>query len=293
MTYYANDHQSQYQAGASVRTRRQGCSWTSAANGADASSGGVVQRSPDAILALVTPAQETNPLTPGWSLDDIDLAMRRLGVGFEVRSGAGWAGVTAALAAGLYVVLQGDSDRFGNGTCSGAFDGDHAIGVHPARSGPELQRIDDPICPYARWERRATLRDYAEAYSRLVRFGVFTTPVPLEASMAGVKATAQGTVHAYIIRIAGPIQTIPADASPRGVIGPWVGNGLGLYDLPGLADAGDPSGRDVYLVTDDGRPVYVAAASVQANRWERTPADLGHVVTLQVDGDPVWSGELP
>lgn len=178
MTRYAPTHHSQYEPGSSGRTRVSGCSWTSAANGADASTGGRLDPTPDQVLALVAPSEETNPLTPGWSLQDVDLAMSRLGVPFEIRSGQGWTGVIAALDAGLYVVLQGDSDRFADG-CSGAFDGDHAIGVHPDRDSAGLQRIDDPICPTARFERRAVLRAYAEKFEPSVSFGVFTTPVPL------------------------------------------------------------------------------------------------------------------
>lgn len=175
---YVNPHRSQYDAGESARTRQQGCTWTSGANGANASSGGRKDRTGDGILALVARDEETNPTTPGWSLQDLDLAMARLGVGFEVRSGRGWAAVTEALEDDLYVVLQGDSDVFSNATCSGAFDGDHAIGLHPRRDSNGWQRLDDPICPGARYASRSLLRAYAEKFNAKVSFGVFTTRVP-------------------------------------------------------------------------------------------------------------------
>lgn len=177
MTLYTNRHQSQYQAGTTARTHAQGCTWTTGANGADASTGGAIRRTPDQVLAKVPRADETDPRTPGWSLVDLGHAMASLGVAFRVESGSGWAGVVAAHHAGLYIALQGDSDRFGNATCSGKFDGDHCIGIHP-QAGTRW-RIDDPICKDARYESPAVLRAYAEKFWPTVRFGVFTHPVPL------------------------------------------------------------------------------------------------------------------
>ena len=176
---YLNRHWSQYAAGLSSITRTSGCTWTSVTNGADASSGGGVKRTPDQVHALVAKSEETNPTTPGWSIPDAARAMSRLGLGFADRSGQGWADVVQALDAGLYVVLQGDSDQFSNATCSGSFDGDHAIGVHPDRNDVGQQRIDDPICAAARYAGRTILMRYAEKLYPSVRFGVFTAPVPI------------------------------------------------------------------------------------------------------------------
>lgn len=175
---YRNPHRSQYDPGQSTRTRRQGCTWTTGANGANASTGGAKDRTADGILELVRPEQETSPQTPGWSLADLALAMQRLGVPFAVRSGAGWAAVIEALDDRLYVALQGDSDVFSNATCSGDFDGDHCIGLHPDRDAEGRQRLDDPICPGARYGNRSVLRDYAQKYNAKVSFGVFLRPVP-------------------------------------------------------------------------------------------------------------------
>ena len=148
------------------------------ANGADASTGGRIDRSGDGVLGLVKVTEETSPSTPGWSLRDLDLAMTRLGVPFEVRSGQGWDGVIDALDDGLYVALQGDSDVFASGTCSGEFDGPHCIGLHPTRDYHGWQRFDDPICPGGRYGSRVLLRQYAEKFFASVHFGVFLTPVP-------------------------------------------------------------------------------------------------------------------
>jgi hypothetical protein len=175
---YRNAHQWQYAPGLSTITRTSGCTWTSAANGADASSGGYVKRTADQVHALVSKSEETNPTTPGWSIPDVDKAMSRLGIGFEDRTGQGIAGVWQALDAGLYVLLQGDSDQFANGTCAGAFDGDHCIGLHPHRNADGQQRDDDPICSGVRYAGRSILERYAEKLYASVRFGVFTTPVP-------------------------------------------------------------------------------------------------------------------
>ena len=53
---------------------------------------------PDEVLGKVKRTEETNPATPGWSLADLDLAMSRMGVPFEIRSGQDWAGVRKARA---------------------------------------------------------------------------------------------------------------------------------------------------------------------------------------------------
>ena len=174
-TLYRPPHASQFDGSALAR---QNCTPTTGANGANAATGGLVARTGGEIRSLVARRDEQFPNTPGWSLDDLDLAMGRLGVPFEVQSGSGWAAVISALDGGLYVALQGDSDRFGNGTCSGAFDGDHCIGVHPTRGPNGTRWINDPICPSGRWERESLLEAYARKLHPAVRFGVFLALVP-------------------------------------------------------------------------------------------------------------------
>ena len=194
MTLYQPRHESQYAPGCSPMTRRSGCTWTSGATGADAASGGHKDRTPDYVHGLVKLSEETNPGTPGWSLPDLALAMKRLGVPFEVRSGRGWAKVVEAHNAGLYIVLQGDSDQFGNHTCSGAFNGDHAIGIRPGTYSGRWA-IDDPICPDMRTETPAVLERYAEKLWSTVFFGVFSTPVPQV--QRGWTASVHGRTNLY------------------------------------------------------------------------------------------------
>lgn len=178
--YYLNPHRSQYESGATTITRRAGCTWTAGANGANAATAGAVNLAPDQVHALVKNSEETSPATPGWSLDDLAKAMGRTGVAFDNRSGQGWSAAVAALDSGLDIILQGDSDQFGNDTCSGAFDGNHAINVHPAYrviNGLRQRWINDPICPTGRWEFEYILRRYATKLSPSVLFGVFLKAV--------------------------------------------------------------------------------------------------------------------
>jgi len=178
--FYAGTHRSQYDGSTYAN---QNCTPASGANGARAATGGRLDRSGGQIRALVKLSEETNPATPGWSLGDLELAMTRLGVPFERRSGA-WATVVAAHDAGLFVVLQGDSDRFVDGTCSGRFDGDHAVGLHPGTYADGTWPLADPICLARRPERPAVLRAYGEKlWGATLRFGVFTSPVPKEEDM--------------------------------------------------------------------------------------------------------------
>lgn len=174
--FYLNDHRSQYQAGATTVTRRSGCVWTSVANAADAVTGGRVKRTPDQVHALVTPSEETNSATPGWSLHDAQLALTRMGVKSEIHTGEGWASVEHYRSQGYYLLVQGDSDRFPDG-CSGEFDGDHCIGIHP-NTTPEGWRIDDPICPTATTEPEAILSSYARKFNAGVSFLVVFPAVP-------------------------------------------------------------------------------------------------------------------
>ena len=177
MSTYAPEHHSQFADGNSAITRSSGCTWTTLAVGADAATGGRTDRTPDEVHALVLHDEESDPSTPGWSLIDASRAMFRLNVPFQNLSRSGWAAVQNAHAKGQYVVLQGDSDQFTSG-CSGAFDGNHCIGIRPESNGTKWL-IDDPICPAPRWEEETTLRRYAQKLSQTVLFGVFTDPVPV------------------------------------------------------------------------------------------------------------------
>jgi hypothetical protein len=177
--YYANWHRYQYAKQNSAITRSSGCTWISLAAGADASTGGKVDLWPDEVKVRLKVSEETNPKTPGWSMADAVKASSRIGVKLANRSGQGWAAVVLAHNSGLSLILQGDSDQFSNSTCSGAFDGDHAIHVHPETNSDGQWRIDDPICKTHRWEKPSVLRKYAEKLYSRIYFGVFTDAVPL------------------------------------------------------------------------------------------------------------------
>lgn len=174
MSLYVGPHVDQFDGSTWASSN---CVPTTGANGARNTTGGIYGPTGATVREKVKRSEETSPATPGWSQDDLDLAMRRLGIPFEVRTGRGWAGVLRALNAGLYVSLAGDSDVFGSATCSGNFDGDHCIGVHPKRSGT-LRWINDPICSSGRWEDESVLRRYAEKLYSSIHFGAFLHPVP-------------------------------------------------------------------------------------------------------------------
>lgn len=176
------DHNSQYQPGSSAITRTSGCTWTVGATGIAVVTGGGYTPTPDKIHGLVARSEETSPSTPGWSLDDLKLALSRFGMSFTIATGEGWAAVEQAVDERRFVVIQGDSDQFGNDTCSGAFDGPHCIGIDGSKrkveDGVEYWWIHDPICPTGRWERKGVVRRYAEKLLSTVFFGWFNQRVP-------------------------------------------------------------------------------------------------------------------
>jgi hypothetical protein len=190
--YYVAPHRSQYAPTESHITHTSGCTWTSGANGANNANGKSLDG--DAVHAKVANSEETNPGTPGWTLADLDLAMARLAIPFGIGQG-GWPGVRAARAGGLYVVLQGDSSVFTSG-CSGTFDGDHAIGIHPATDGLRWW-INDPICPDGRWEDETVLHRYAARLNAGILFGVFTTKVPRPVTHYALHIAHNAVVRTY------------------------------------------------------------------------------------------------
>lgn len=177
MAFYVQPHVTQFDGDAG---QGSACVPASLANGVAAVTGGARKPTSGGIHHLVPKREETDPGTAGWSMADADKAMGKLSIPFDVGHG-GWDGVVAAHKAGHYLVLQGDSDRFGNGTCSGVFNGDHCCGIHPKTQvvdGHEWWWIDDPVCKTGRWERVSVLKAYAEKFSSSIRYGVFPTVVP-------------------------------------------------------------------------------------------------------------------
>lgn len=196
--YYTGPHQSQYADGQSALTRRAGCTWTAGVNGIEDTSGGKNSPTPDQLHKRLARSEETSPGTPGWSLPDLEKATARFarakgkpGLVCVDRTNSGfldahgWAGIKKAWANGRYVVIQGDSDRFANNTCSGDFDGDHCIGVSPKSRvvNGKLQRwINDGICKNGRWEYEAVIYAYAKKLADRtgtpLRWGAFKGRVP-------------------------------------------------------------------------------------------------------------------
>lgn len=180
--YYQGRHRTQFDGGALAG---ENCTPTSGANGARCATGGAVDRSGTQIRSLVARSEETNPATAGWSLTDLDLAMSRISVPFSIGTG-GWDGLRSVRASGRGTALQGDSDQFTTG-CSGAFDGNHCIYVHPETNSSGLWLIGDPICSDWRWEHESVLKAYASKFNSNISYGVFTTPVPKEADVVPIK----------------------------------------------------------------------------------------------------------
>lgn len=192
----------------SANTASNGCTWTSGSNGIRAATGRSIN--PDVLHAKVKRSEETNPATPGWSIPDLDLACSRVGVGFANRSGSLWGAVVAYHDAGYALVVQGDSDQFSNATCSGKFDGDHAVCIHPQEGARGYWLLYDPICQGYRYESPAVLRRYAEKLDKRIRFGQFTTKVPTTQRGGGHLAARKGTYKTY--------RTVNGRAVPLGTL---------------------------------------------------------------------------
>lgn len=292
MTSYLNAHRYQYATGQSTRTRRQGCTWSSAACGADASTGGRVNLTPDQVLAQVKPSEETNPITPGWSLTDTALAMSRLGVPFAVRSGQRWTNVEAVLNAGYGVLLQGDSDQFSDATCSGAFDGDHAIFLHPEQDAQGRQRIDDSICKAHRYETRANLRKYAEKFGArvsgrtggVVYFGVFTTSVPTQESDMGVTFTVLDWVSGAVVVTGDNHDLISLSDNSRTPIAAGSRKGTGAR-IKLVSGAGRQDGLEAYMVNQSPEP---SARALLANDVTFEPAPTEELPPTVLVGTTVY-----
>ncbi len=179
--HYKNRHKSQLAARNSARTKREGCTWTTGANGIMAATGGKQRPSPDTVLAQVPRSHETDPSTPGWSLPDLDLAVTKLGINLEILTG--WDNLREWRNKGYGIALQGDSDVFASG-CMGTFDGPHCIYIHPDENA-DGWRLDDPMCPKATHRSPEKIREYAQKladrfFGGIIRFGVFKPAVPLK-----------------------------------------------------------------------------------------------------------------
>lgn len=151
----------------------ENCVPTSLANGARELTHGEYDVSGAKIRSLVARSEEQNPNTPGWSLRDASLAASRANIAFSVVSGT-FAAVRNAVDQGYAVLLQGDSDQFNDTTCSGRFNGDHCVCLHPEDLPATKMLLADPICRTRREESAATIQRYAEKFagSQTLAFGI-------------------------------------------------------------------------------------------------------------------------
>ena len=180
--YYLNPHRSQYDGSPNQYTN---CTPTAVANAANAATGGAYNKTGGQVRSLLRSWEETTP-GGGWSIWDADKAMGKVGIGFinasmsGRSSTVGWNALINVLESGHSVVLQGESSAFSDKTCSGTFNGDHCIHIHPASRDLPAGRqrwIDDGVCKEGRWEFESTLKNYAMRYNTSIRFGYFTDKV--------------------------------------------------------------------------------------------------------------------
>lgn len=131
---------------------------------------GRINMSGTQVRALIKKNEEVDPKSAGWALADIDLAMNRLptkGFATSVRASkkSTWARLVELRSEGRGIVLQGDSSKFDNTTCSGAFNGPHCVYVSPIDDDDGDWRLGDPVCSKWRWETAKVLRAYAESFA--------------------------------------------------------------------------------------------------------------------------------
>lgn len=154
----------------------ENCAPTSAANGARVATDGKTNLNGAQVRALLPKEQEVNPATPGWVIADVDRAMAKIGVNFNIGTG-GWAGVINAHNQKFPIVISGVNRVFTTG-CSGQFNGTHTSVIYPESHSDGLRWMyGDPICEKARWESIALIKKYAEGYSMAIAFGYFPLPV--------------------------------------------------------------------------------------------------------------------
>lgn len=193
--YFLPPHRSQFDGSPLAN---QNCTPASGADGLAATTQGRISLSGGQLRSYLPRSDETNPETPGWSLQDLAEAIRRLPATWKVpvftpHSGP-WPEVMAALSAGFFIVLPGDSEEFADGTCSGAYNGDHAVGLHPLMAANPYIELGDPICNSWRRESAAVLQRYAENLSGpRVRYGTFASPVPKTAPALYTLHIVEGT----------------------------------------------------------------------------------------------------
>lgn len=113
--------------------------------------------------------------------------------------------------------------------------------------------------------------------------------------MPAIAVTPQGTVYAYIVRVAAKTVTYGPTEGQRGSIGPkadgtpWAGNALGIYVIVG-------NGARAYRI---GNGSLVLESAVTVTKWERpadpmpTPDPVPVKYPVTVGGKSVGEVELP
>ena len=272
MAYYTGVHRTQFDGSIYAA---ENCNPTSIANGARASSGGKIDKSGGQVRAIVKRSEETNPATAGWSLEDAKLACDRMGVAYTIHRGT-WSDIIAFSNAGHFVHVQGDSDQFPNGTCSGTFNGDHSVGLHPnVYNG--LRLLADPICKTTRYESETVLRNYAQKYANnttngVIRCGVFSAIVP----NTGTPDVIPQEVSSLKI-----INTKGEDWTPDVTRRPYRANPIRSSAIIGYIEFGQIVRTIVEASTPDG------------NGWRLTEVNNKPVWLLRSDFNPLTQGGDP
>ncbi len=215
--YFQGDHRSQYDAGSTARLRSMGCTPTTGSNAGRVQTGGAIDLSGDQVLSKLAVTEEQNPATPGWTLGDLSKALSRIaGMPRLVIRGTLWPTLVEMRRQGHVIVLQGDSDQFPSG-CSGAFDGNHCILIHPDNRGDEWI-IGDPICPDWTSQPESVVRNYAQKlWGEVITYGVFETPAAGGEGDMGLTLTDGGPENADIT-IRDGARYYPLDGSAGGTL---------------------------------------------------------------------------
>lgn len=277
--WYVNRHATQFDPNDPLKS--EACVPAAVRNGVDAATAGRIDKTEAYIHRLIPKSQEQFP-GPGWSLEDADRACDKLGVPFTVKSGQGVVALRKAWDLGQYTIIQGDSDRFSDTTCSGAFNGQHAIGCHPYRhviSRVAYRWINDGICNTGRWEKEATIISYAQKLNSGIRFGVFTTPVLFLPDTATESYRIVFAPKAAIRSYTTGSKRLPPPDGPHCIEKPWVDT------VWGHSASSAPCGAPVHRETCDGKSSATTAlvmAGAYAGQHIRVGAEFGVTVVKEV-----------
>lgn len=150
----------------------------------------------------------------------------------------------------------------------------------------EINGVDRQNCPHP---------DHERFLDRVIAAARAVTGDTQGDDMPAIAVTPQGTIYAYIVRVAAKTGTYGPTSGERGEIGPkadgspWVGNALGVYGIDGL------DGKRAFRL---GNGAFVLETAVTATKWERsaaepapTPEPQRYAVT--VGGKSVGEVELP